>query len=214
MRLCWTALAAALLGYVAPLPAQTSIGGVAIDSYSGAPLSCVDVALEDTTRQTLSVTRTDNRGLFQIGTGAGVYRLRFEIWDTPALYSPWDTLAGQTERMREYRLAFDTTTHPATPRPDTAANTGPWPVQATRGPVYPRRLREEGVDGEVLVQFVIDSTGRVDPGNVQRLRASAPEFEESVRMFLRTTRFKPARRNHVPTCALVRMPFVFEVRRY
>jgi hypothetical protein len=60
------------------------------------------------------------------------------------------------------------------------------------GPNYPDALREQGVQGEVLVEFTVDTTGRADPGSFAVVEASHPLFAEAVRDALPKMLFTPA----------------------
>lgn len=57
---------------------------------------------------------------------------------------------------------------------------------------YPSALREQGVEGEVLAQFIVGTDGRIDLESFRVLRSSMPEFEEAVRSALPALRFVPA----------------------
>ena len=59
-------------------------------------------------------------------------------------------------------------------------------------PDYPTAMRAAGVDGSVLVQFVVDTTGRVESASVSILRATHEQFGEAVRRWLGRTRYSPA----------------------
>lgn len=59
-------------------------------------------------------------------------------------------------------------------------------------PAYPGALRRANVEGEVLVRFVVDSTGRVEPGSISVVQATHPAFADAVRDWLPLTRYAPA----------------------
>lgn len=59
-------------------------------------------------------------------------------------------------------------------------------------PDYPRALRAAGVEGEVLVTFVVDSAGRVEPGSIRVVQATHEQFADAVRRWLPRTRYRPA----------------------
>jgi periplasmic protein TonB len=58
-------------------------------------------------------------------------------------------------------------------------------------PGYPAAMRAAGVDGTVLVQFVVDTMGRVEPGSISILRATHEQFGDAVRRWLGRTRYLP-----------------------
>jgi len=80
-------------------------------------------------------------------------------------------------------------------------------------PRYPESLRQAGVDGSVLVQFNIDTLGRVDMSSVKILRSTHDLFSEAVRQSLGGMRFKPAEVNGKRVQALAQMPFEFQLNR-
>jgi TonB family protein len=80
-------------------------------------------------------------------------------------------------------------------------------------PRYPEVLRQSGIDGHVLVQFVVDTAGYVDMRSVKFINSSHDLFTQAVRNALPSFRFKPAEVNGQRTAALAEMPFEFEVKR-
>ncbi len=81
----------------------------------------------------------------------------------------------------------------------------------TARPRYPDILKSAGVEGEVLAQFVVDTTGRVEPGSFKVLKASHPLFEAAVRAALPGMRFIPAEVGNKRVRQLVQQPFVFAI---
>lgn len=80
-------------------------------------------------------------------------------------------------------------------------------------PRYPESLRQAGVDGSVLVQFTVDTLGRVDLQSVKVLRSTHSLFSEAVQRSLGGMRFKPAEVNGKRVPALAQMPFEFQLSR-
>jgi len=70
-------------------------------------------------------------------------------------------------------------------------------------------LRSANVEGEVLVQFVVDTTGRVENGSVKVLKTSHDLFTNSVRSALNSMRFYPAEIGGRKVKQLVQQPFNF-----
>lgn len=60
------------------------------------------------------------------------------------------------------------------------------------GPVYPAELQKAGIEGTVIVSFVVDVSGRVEPRSLKVVRADHPLFEQSVRDAVSGLRFAPA----------------------
>jgi len=80
-------------------------------------------------------------------------------------------------------------------------------------PQYPASLRAESIQGDVLTQFVIDSTGRVVPGSLRVLRSSHELFTAAVRATIGGTTFTPARLRGRPVPQLARQPYEFRLGR-
>lgn len=76
-------------------------------------------------------------------------------------------------------------------------------------PVYPEQLKAAGVEGEALVQFVVDTLGRAEPGSFKVLRASHDAFAQAVRATLPRMRFLPAEVGGARVRMVVQQPFVF-----
>jgi TonB family protein len=92
------------------------------------------------------------------------------------------------------------------------------PALSVRGnptPVYPEELRSANIEGEVLVQFVVDTMGRAD---MRTFRILGPprvyrEFAVSVIRTLPKMRFTPAERRGCKVKQLVQLPFAFKLNR-
>jgi len=80
-------------------------------------------------------------------------------------------------------------------------------------PRYPEALRQAGIEGSVLVRFVVDTLGRIDPASVQILSSTHDQFTRAVRDALSGFRFRPAESNGKRIPALAEMPFEFKVTR-
>ena len=78
-------------------------------------------------------------------------------------------------------------------------------------PVYPDILRQAGVEGEALVSFVVDTTGRVDLATFKVIRASHDLFAASVRNALPRMRFIPAETTRGRVRQVVQQPFSFAI---
>lgn len=79
-------------------------------------------------------------------------------------------------------------------------------------PRYPESLRRAGVEGDVVVKFVVDTTGCVDLRSVEIVRSTHDAFTTAVRETLAKLRFAPATTGERRTRALAVMPFHFTLR--
>jgi len=84
-------------------------------------------------------------------------------------------------------------------------------VSGSVQPRYPDVLRRAGVEGEVLVQFVVGPDGRADVGSLKVLKQSHELFTQSVRNALPMMRFNAAKVGGRPVRQLVQAPFAFTI---
>ena len=87
------------------------------------------------------------------------------------------------------------------------------PVPGNPQPRYPDMLRSANVEGEVLAQFVVDTTGRAEMSTFKVLKASHDLFTNSVKSALANMRFYPAEVGGRKVKQLVQMPFVFSLNK-
>ena len=78
-------------------------------------------------------------------------------------------------------------------------------------PRYPEILRSAGVSGQVLAQFVIDTTGRADMKTFKVLKSDHDLFTSAVRAHLPAMKFFPAEIGGRKVKVLVQLPFEFSV---
>jgi protein TonB len=80
-------------------------------------------------------------------------------------------------------------------------------------PRYPDMLKTAGVEGEVLAQFIVDTTGRVEPGSFKVLKTSHELFAAAVRNALPNMKFLPAEAGGRKVKQVVQQPFVFAIQK-
>jgi len=94
---------------------------------------------------------------------------------------------------------------------------GPWSPTAVDNPpallagpplVYPDVLRRAGTQGTVVVQAVIDTLGRAEPGSLA-LESSHAGFEAAARAYVLGAVFRPGRAHGRAVRVLVRLPIGF-----
>jgi protein TonB len=83
------------------------------------------------------------------------------------------------------------------------------PVQ----PSFPSALRQSGRGGRVLVQFVVDTTGRAEMDGFTVMETTDPLFAESVRNVLPRYRFSPGEAGGRRVRTMVQLPFDFTLLR-
>jgi periplasmic protein TonB len=84
--------------------------------------------------------------------------------------------------------------------------------ETPKPPRYPERLRSAGIEGSVLVKFVVDTMGRVDPSSVEVLASTHDLFTAAVRETLTRLSFNPASDGTRKIRAAAIMPFQFTLR--
>jgi protein TonB len=85
------------------------------------------------------------------------------------------------------------------------------PAPGSISPRYPDMLRQAGVEGEVLAQFVVDTTGKAEPGSLKILKSSHDMFVQSVKNALPQMKFIPAEVGGKKVKQLVQQPFTFSI---
>ena len=76
-------------------------------------------------------------------------------------------------------------------------------------PVYPAVFRVTGTEGEVLVDFVVDTTGR--PRRIKAVRASHPGFSDAAVLAVENWRFNPAQMKGHAVETHVQVPINFKL---
>jgi TonB family protein len=185
--------------------AQT-IAGLVTDRTSRLPTRLLAVRVLGDSGRTVLETRTDTTGVFYaILPAAGVYRLRFLLDSVTTFDSDTIRVEGDDFVQRQFVVSL--------PRPYFEFEVEKQ-VQQRRGsgaPFYPAAMRQAKVEGEVLVQFVVDTAGLPRMATLRILRSTRREFTEAVIAWLPKARFDPAelRGRHVPQ--MVQQPFTFKL---
>jgi protein TonB len=76
-------------------------------------------------------------------------------------------------------------------------------------PRYPEMLRSAGIEGDVLAQFVIDTSGRADMSTFKVIKASHDLFGQAVKEVLPRYHFYAAEIGGHKVKELVQQPFAF-----
>ncbi len=88
------------------------------------------------------------------------------------------------------------------------------PAAAVSGsvtPSYPETLRSAAIEGEVDVEFVVDTTGRVEPGTLSIKKSTNELFSAAVKSAMPRMRFYPAEVGGKKVKQLVQQPFTFTI---
>jgi hypothetical protein len=138
--------------------------------------------------------------------------IRLTLW--PAYVGAQPNNVVQSESGMKFATFFlnEPERTPAVPLPD------------QRPPRYPSNNLFERFEGYVVMQFVVDSTGRTDPNTIRDLwpagkarllgeaRTAYDEFLQSLRIWDTNLRFDPARLGSCAVREQVRQPLVFKLR--
>ena len=79
-------------------------------------------------------------------------------------------------------------------------------------PVYPDLLRQAGVQGRVVLEAVVDTTGRVLAQSISIVSATNPGFIAPARQALLATLFRPAMIGGTAVRMRVQIPYEFAIR--
>jgi protein TonB len=86
-------------------------------------------------------------------------------------------------------------------------------IPGSPAPRYPEVLTSAGIEGQVLVEFVIDTTGRADMTTFKVLKSDHEAFTDEVRGALPRMRFSPAEIGDRKVREQVQLPFAFALNR-
>ena len=194
-----------------------SIGGEVVESMSAQPLRAYQVRLyylaHGDSTQACDSTTTDERGLFQFGgQGTGAYRIEF---GPPASRLTSSAHVDAATRDTAIAVRFKV---PVFELGGAQAFSQKEVQQVAVIPSsillkYPEDLKNLDVTGEVVMRFVVESTGHVRKGSATVVRSSHPGFTRAVNDYLRIAKFQPARVGGIAVPQLVEEPFTFSLTR-
>ena len=76
---------------------------------------------------------------------------------------------------------------------------------------YPELLRTAGIQGRVMVQAIIDTSGRAEPPSVKVLQSANPGFDQPAKTFVVKALFRPARVHGRAVRVLINIPVDFRI---
>jgi protein TonB len=79
-------------------------------------------------------------------------------------------------------------------------------------PRYPDLLRQAGIDGRVLLEFVVDTVGRVERGSVKVLSSTNQLFEQPARDAISQWTFRPGKISGHAVRVRVQQPINFQIQ--
>ncbi len=218
-----------------PDPHAPVIAGLVVDSERQTPLACTQVALEDSAQNVVARDRTSRVGTFVLNTPRpGTYRVRLEMYGWAPTYGPTEVVRADEQKESRYAVRFSEPLlmggfgseagefeHAAPSavvapsiggpkRPAVAAKTPPAPTirAVTLGGSASRPILSiagSAPTGTTWVQFLVDSTGRVDSTSTVLPQDTDAATVASVNLVLPRVRFSPARQAGAPICELLQM---------
>ena len=78
-------------------------------------------------------------------------------------------------------------------------------------PPYPELLRQAGIEGRVLIEAVIDTAGRAEPGSVEIKASADAGFDQPSRTWIQHALFRPARVHGRAVRVLVQVPLDYRI---
>ncbi len=78
-------------------------------------------------------------------------------------------------------------------------------------PVYPELLKQAGIQGRVLIQAVVDTSGRAEPNSLKIIQSPNPGFDQPARNFVLRALFRPARVHGRAVRVLIQVPIDFKI---
>jgi protein TonB len=78
-------------------------------------------------------------------------------------------------------------------------------------PRYPSQLRAAGIEGRVVLQFVVDTVGRAETDDVAVMEATHPQFADAAREALPRFHFVPGEAGGRKVRTRVQIPFNFTI---
>jgi TonB family protein len=79
-------------------------------------------------------------------------------------------------------------------------------------PVYPADMRQSGLEGYVVLRFVIDTLGRAERPTVEIIKATHNKFVPSARKIIYQSRYRPGRVRGLPVRVLTTQRIDFSLR--
>jgi TonB family protein len=196
------------LALLAPAPAAAQvIMGRLVDAKSRAPLPGVVVRVPLSADSAVTMRSADDGAFSLLLPGAGRYQVQIFVTAESPVVSDTIDLAADAVVQREFLVE-----RPAAPALfEFQVDRPVRPISGVVGPRYPEALRDQRVEGEVLAQWVVDSTGRVEPGSFKVLKATSPEFVAAVRDVVYAMRYQPAEIGGRRVRQVVHQPFQFQL---
>jgi TonB family protein len=77
---------------------------------------------------------------------------------------------------------------------------------------YPDMMRRAGIEGRVLIQAIVDTSGRAELESIRILTTPNPQFNDAARDYVVHALFRPARLHRRAVRVLINMPIDFKIQ--
>ena len=86
-------------------------------------------------------------------------------------------------------------------------------VRESSAPMYPQRLHDAGIGGEVVVQFIVNEKGEADRGSIKVIKSSHAEFDTPARRAVMGATYYAAEIDGRKVRQLVQIAFRFDPKK-
>ena len=215
--------------------------GRALDADGKTPLACASVALEDSAQNIVTRDRSGATGTFVlVAPRTGTYRVRVEAPGWAPVYGPSELAKADEEKQHEYVVKFteQMLSFRGTRSADDVEHARPvslvTPLLETSSGTRRKSAGDQSLVGAVTLggsetmpilgivgraptgtswmQFVVDSTGRVEPSSISLPADTSSKRLASAKSMLPRVHFAPARDAGKAVCELMRMQVNFSSR--
>ena len=181
-----------VLCLVSAIPAGMSAqmaGGKVVDASDRRPVKGVTVVIRNVATDAAVQAETDSAGMFTLfPADSGRYVIVFRRAMDILVYPDTLWLTADSVFQKLFVLEFS-------PMLDMLFNDSVDSPVVPLGMLrarFPEDLAERGLEGSVVVRFVVDTTGRADMATFRVVRSSDEGFSQAVRQSVSSARFRPA----------------------
>jgi len=81
-------------------------------------------------------------------------------------------------------------------------------------PAYPPLLQSAQIEGTVMVEAIIDTTGHIEPASIKVISTTNPGFNESAKQAIQKWLYRPARVYGRAVRVLIHQPINYTITRH
>jgi hypothetical protein len=211
-------------------PRAPVFSGTAVDADSKKPLSCANVALEDSAKNEVGRSRTNSAGKFELKPHQpGSYRVRVDLDDWSPFYGPMEVGLPEekrdneyavrfTERLMGFRSFFEGETQgvrlagAVAPLPTPGAPPGQNMRLAGSATLPIIEIISRATVGPTWLMVAVDDAGRADSASLVVPSGTVAAARTAMVRALPQLRFSAARQGGNSVCGLIRLQVNFTPR--